>query len=156
MGSRPRSPIALREVVDLPIAPAAAYQLVADFGRLAEWDPAVERADLIGGERLTPGARYRVTVRFLGRRPVLEYELSETTGPALTVYRATGARIDAIDRIEITPAPGGCRISFSTEMTPTGWLAASRWLIVPLMRRQAARSLAALRAHATTLLTERR
>lgn len=155
MGSRHRPPIVVRAVVDLAIDPAAAYHLVADFGRLAEWDPAVAHSELIGGEPLVPGARYRVTVRFLGRRPVVEYELIETTGPARSVYRATGARVEAIDRVEITPAPDGCRIAFSTAMIPTGWLALSRWLIVPLMRRQAVRSLAALRAHVTTLAERR-
>lgn len=146
-----RAQMSLRETVPLAISTDAAYDLVADFARLAEWDPAVADSERISGERLTPGSRYLVTARFLGRRPVLEYELIETTGPARTIYRATGSRFESVDRVEIAPASSGCLVTFAAEVTTSGWVAAFRWPIGLVMRRQGAASLAALRAHAATL-----
>ena len=53
----------LIEETEVPAGTEAVYALVADFGRLADWDPNVTRSHLLSGESLTPGARYAITAR---------------------------------------------------------------------------------------------
>ena len=58
-------PLQHHRPVPCPAADIFAY--LADFATVAEWDPGVKSAHLLGGEPGRTGARYLVKAGFLGR-----------------------------------------------------------------------------------------
>lgn len=124
---------------------ADVFALVADFGRLAEWDRNVVRSELIAGAPLEPGARFDVGVRFLGVTAGLVYELVAVSAPTHVEYLATGSTLTSRDAVDLTPTHSGTRVDFRADVELRGY----GRLLGPLIRivstRQATAALAGLR-----------
>ena len=129
--------IEISERALLATPPEETYDLVCDFGRLVEWDPAVVAARRVAGNRLEPGSRYAVQVRFLGRTPVVDYELLEAEPGRRVVYEARAAWITAHDTIELERSDEGTLLDARTRMQVHERVAPLARVIAPLMRRQA-------------------
>ncbi len=114
--------------VAVPRPPSEVFRRVADFGRLAEWDPAVSAVTLEGGRALVPGARYRLVTTWGGMQ--LEYELVELVTPVRAVYRGGSARVTSTDTISCEPAGTGTLVTIESDVTFGGWTR----LVSPLIR----------------------
>jgi hypothetical protein len=64
------------------------FDYMADFRNVAEWDPSMERAELLSGEAGSAGAKYRLTMTVLGVATDLEYEAVEVSRPERIVMQS--------------------------------------------------------------------
>jgi hypothetical protein len=94
------------------------FAVVADFGRLQEWDPFVDRSEQVVGAGLEPGARYRLAT------PVgltLHYELVEIDRPHRVAYRGGTKRVTSVDTISVAPLGSAVEIRFESVLHFRGW-----------------------------------
>lgn len=123
--------IHVEDRVQIRSGPAEALLYLADFGRIAEWDPGILRAQRLDAGPLAVGARFDVVARFLGREVPMTYELMRfdlDAGRAELVGRAAGVR--AVDRIAVTPRGDGSEVHWQADFELSG---AGR-LLAPLSR----------------------
>ncbi len=130
--------------VDLGAGPVEAFALVADFGRLAEWDPGVVSSAWRSGGPVV-GAVCDVVVTFLGRPAAVTYELIEHEPPRIARYVARARFMDSVDTVVVDPAPDGSRLSLSAEVHLRGPLLLLRPVLPRVFARSARRAVAALR-----------
>lgn len=102
------------------------FALIADFRRLQEWDPFVDRSEQVAGAGPEAGASYRLT------SPVgltLEYELVEIDPPHRAIYRGGTKRVTSIDSISVSPLGSAVEIAIDSTLQFSGWTK----LIAPLV-----------------------
>lgn len=112
--------------VTSPAAPAAAYDYLADFRTITDWDPSVTSAQLLAGAAGEEGSRYRVT---LGVGPLgypMEYftvvaSRPDGAGGGEVQLRAENAHVVSHDTITFAPdGSGGTRITYDAQLLPKG------------------------------------
>jgi uncharacterized protein YndB with AHSA1/START domain len=108
------------DVIDLPLSPEDAFDLLADFARTQEWDPGVVEAERLDAGPPRRGSRFRVVASFLGRRVPLEYEIRELERPRRLVLRASDGALTSLDEIHFSPRAGGTRVSYEARLTFAG------------------------------------
>jgi carbon monoxide dehydrogenase subunit G len=77
------------------------FDYLADFRNVAEWDPSMERAELISGEPGQVGATYRLTMSLLGRSTELDYETVEVQRPERVVLVSESDAVTSTDTIRV-------------------------------------------------------
>ena len=115
---------------------ADAFDYLADFRSIAQWDPGVAAAELVEGEPGQVGARYRVDTVLLGRVTPLEYAIvvrvDAPDGSKRVDLRAETGDFTSYDVITVRPAPGGSSVTYDADLAlkgfrrlfdPTLWLA---------------------------------
>jgi hypothetical protein len=113
--------IHVEDRVQVRPGPAEALLYLADFGRIAEWDPGIVRARRLDAGPLAAGARFDIVARFLGRDVPMAYELTRLdleAGRAEVVGRADGVR--AVDRITVTPRGAGSEVHWQADFEFSG------------------------------------
>ena len=135
----------MEETITVEVAadPERAFELAADFGRLAEWDPSVVSSEW-RDDGMAVGAVCDVEARFLGNRPRIEYELVELDPPRRAVYRATASAMTSVDSVVVDPS-GGTSVTFSASIRFSGLLRLVSPLLGLILRRQSQESAEALR-----------
>ena len=112
--------------VNSSASPAAAYDYLADFCSITDWDPSVTSAQLLSGTAGEEGSRYRVA---LGAGPVsypMEYVTvvaarPEGDGGGEVQLRAENAHVVSHDTITFTPdGSGGTAITYDAQLLPKG------------------------------------
>lgn len=112
--------------VTSPATPQVAYDYLADFRSITDWDPSVTSAELISGEAGQEDSRYRVA---LGVGP-LGYPMEYVTvvaqrpsgeGGGEVQLRADNANVVSHDTITFTPdGSGGTTITYDAQLLPKG------------------------------------
>jgi hypothetical protein len=118
------------DLIDLPLAPEAAFDLIADFSRTQDWDPGVVEAERLDPGPLGVGSRFRVVAAFLGRRVPLVYEVRAYERPRRLVLRASDGALTSLDEIHFSPRAGGTRVCYEAQLE----LAGLRALADPLLQ----------------------
>jgi hypothetical protein len=139
------------ETIDLPLTPRCAFELVADFARLPEWDPAAARARRLGAGPLRLGSRFEVDYAFLGRRLPLGYEIRCYEPPHHVVLAGGNASVRSRDEIHFVPRDGGVRVVYEARLELVGVASLADpvlQLLFPWIARGAVRG---LRARAAAL-----
>jgi carbon monoxide dehydrogenase subunit G len=108
------------DVIDLPLPPEDAFDLLADFARTQDWDPGVVEAVRLDDGPLERGSRFHVVASFLGRRVPLEYEIREYERPRRLVLRASDGALTSLDEIHFSARSGGTRVSYEARLTLGG------------------------------------
>jgi len=108
------------DVIDLPLPPRGAFDLLADFTGTPEWDPGVVRARRLDSGPIGCGSRFELTVRFLGRELPLTYEIVTYAPPQRLVLRARSDSFESCDELHFTPRAGGTRVSYEATLTLSG------------------------------------
>lgn len=114
--------------VTSPATPQAAYDYLADFRTITDWDPSVTSAELVSGTAGEEGSRYRVA---LGVGPLgypMEYVTvsakrpdSDEAGSGEVQLRAENAHVVSHDTITFTPdGSGGTTITYDAQLLPKG------------------------------------
>lgn len=112
------------------------FDYVATFSNAAEWDPGVLAARQFGPGPVAAGTRFRLDVKFLGRRLPLTYVVT-AYGPGRAVtLTATSGLFRATDRIEVTD---GALVSYDAEVVLRGPLRVLDVLLRPGFRKVAER-----------------
>lgn len=118
MATRPREGDhdQVRRMVMLPADRDTVWAAIGDFGRIDEWHPLIERAELteIEGEtyrHLTTADGERILERLIECGPYhLTYEMVDGPLPVAD-HRAT---------LSVVAEPGGCHVYWSAFFVPTG------------------------------------
>jgi len=104
------------DVIDLPLAPHAAFDLLADFSLTSQWDPSVRRARRLTHGPLGPGSRFEVVTGFWGRRVRLEYVIRAYEPPRRLVLEAHTPTFESRDEIRFAPRGSGTRVRYAAEI----------------------------------------
>jgi hypothetical protein len=134
------------DAIDLPLTPAAAFALVADFARLPEWDPGAAAARRLDPGPLGFGSRFEVTYDFLGRRLALAYQVASYEAPRRVVLRGGNESVRSIDEIHFAPRGAGTRVTYEARLEPKGLFALADpvlQLVFPAIARGAVRGMQA-------------
>ena len=108
---------------DAPVA--TAFERLADFASVAEWDPGIVEAHLTHGDAGQVGARYSVISQFGPRRIPLEYVIvtREDPGgdrPGRVVLVADGGSFTSHDTITVVTGPQGTEVSYDAQLRLRG------------------------------------
>ena len=109
----------------------AAFDYLADFRSVAEWDPSItESVHINDGDPAQVGAIFRVTTETTLSDVVLEYTTIELERPRRIVLRGENDSMVSIDTITVTPADvGGSHVTYDAQIELKGL----RKLVDPLL-----------------------
>lgn len=79
------------------------FDYLADFRNVAEWDPSMQRADLVSGTAGQAGAAYRLVMTMAGKPVELTYTATEVQRPERFVMRCETDSIVSVDTISVAP-----------------------------------------------------
>jgi uncharacterized protein YndB with AHSA1/START domain len=121
-----------RTTVPSPHSPDEVFRYLADFRSVAEWDPSIIDATLIGdGDPITVGARFHVTTKTRFSEIVLDYTTTAVDPPHQITLRGDNDSMVSVDTITIAPAdPSGAAVTYDAEITLRG----ARRLANPLLQ----------------------
>lgn len=96
-----------------------AFDYLADFSSVSEWDPSAVRADLLDP---APGlgARYEVAVRFAGREIELTYRTTEFERPDRVTLVAESSTVTSEDTITFAPSAAGSIVTYDADLRLKG------------------------------------
>lgn len=127
--------ISIEETVTTRRPRADVFAYVADFAKVAEWDPGIASARRVAGDG-GAGSRYEVEATFAGRVVPMTYEVIEHSAPARIALRGAAATLDAVDDIRFDElADGGTRVTYRADFTLKGPLRFVAWPMRPLFSR---------------------
>lgn len=127
--------------------PEAAFDAVADFGVLAEWDPFVRAVD-VEGPPMAIGTKYVLHTR---SRMILRYSVVVSDRPRQVVYAGGTRHAHTTDTLSVRPRDSGSEIHVQSILQFTGWVrligpvvrlavwAGGRFVSLPALRRRLAR-----------------
>src|SRR5690349_15791521 len=93
--------------VESPWERERAFDYLAAFANIADWDPGVARAKALTDDQLAVGARFEVISSFMGREVPLVYETIEIDRPRRVLLRAETGTIVSLDEMTFDVRPGG-------------------------------------------------
>jgi hypothetical protein len=117
--------------VESPWERERAFEYLAAFDHISDWDPGVVRAKALGERSLEEGARFEVVSRFLGREVPLVYETVAIDAPRRVRLRAETGTVVSLDEMTFTARPGGGTIvTYDAQLSLKGPLR----ILEPAMR----------------------
>jgi hypothetical protein len=134
-----------RMTIDSSWALPDLFDYMARYSNTADWDPWTT-----SGEELTAGdpklhSEYQLSMA-IGRREIpLVYEIVEFDRLRRVVLSAEYKMIRSLAAIEVTPSPGGTRLTYESAITGLGPFAAADPLIARALRKSGATAEANLR-----------
>ena len=96
------------------------YDYMADFRSVEQWDETVTEAKLLGNQEPGKGARYSVTVKFVGRENTLEYETLEAERPHRVLLKADTGAVTSLDEITVREVAEGTELTYDAKLEPKG------------------------------------
>jgi uncharacterized protein YndB with AHSA1/START domain len=121
-----------------------AFDYLADFSSVAEWDPSAVRAERLSAAP-GPGAEFRVVVRFAGREIPFTYRTIEFRRPARVVLVAEGPTVVSEDTMTFTEKDGVTEVTYDANLRPKGLMRLAGPLLGLLFRRLGDNAAAGLR-----------
>jgi hypothetical protein len=103
------------ETGQVPLTPTEAFDRLADFTHLPDWDPMFDRAELIG--ELGPGARFHAIGSLVGASFDLELTITTYDRPNRLVLEGKGEGLETVEDLRFAPAEMGCVITYHSRFT---------------------------------------
>lgn len=100
--------------------PEDAFEYMARFENVAEWDPGVVEAERVGSGSLDVGAIFRVVVSSAGRKLPLEYKITAFERPHLVRLVAETATLRSVDQITVEEMPNGATVTYDADLELPG------------------------------------
>jgi carbon monoxide dehydrogenase subunit G len=123
------------------------FDYLADFSNAAEWDPGVVSARRLDDGPVGVGSRFDVQARFAGRTLPMSYHLARANRPTGLEFTGLSPGSTARDVIALAPdGEGHTRVTWTLEVTLTGWSRLAEPLLGPLLRRLGRKALDGLAA----------
>ncbi len=111
-----------------------AFDYLADFSSVREWDPTAVGAENLSG-RVGTGAQFRVVVRFARSENEFVYETIEFDRPRRLVLRAESPTVVSLDTITFAPSAGGSEVTYDAQLHPKGAMKLAAPILALLFRR---------------------
>ncbi len=122
--------------VESPWERERAFDYLAAFDSIADWDPGVARARALTEDRLAVGARFEVVSSFMGREVPLVYETIEIDRPRRVLLRAETGTIVSLDEMSFDVRPGGGTVvTYDARLTLKGAARVGSPLMALALRR---------------------
>lgn len=99
-----------------PLELSAAWDLLADVTRFAEWDPGVTGAIQISGNGPGPDAAYELMVKGVRGSMPLRYDVNEFDPPDRMFLVADTGRMRSEDEIFLTDHEDHCEVTYRAEL----------------------------------------
>lgn len=94
-----------------------AFDYLAEFSNVADWDPGVSKGRSVSPEPLEVGARFDVEASFLGRPLPLTYETIEIERPRTVTVRAESGTFSSVDTLSFEADPaGGTLVTYDADL----------------------------------------
>lgn len=107
--------------VEAPHGAEEVWHYLADLRSAEEWDPSVDRVELVGGEPRTEVARYHLEVRFGGRSIKIPYRVAELDPPYRVVFEAETDSVSVRDEARIEPkGPAASSVTWDADLRLRG------------------------------------
>ena len=98
-----------------------AFDYLAEFSNVAEWDPGIKRAESLSEDPLRVGARFDVRSSFLGREIQLTYKTIEIDRPRRVLLRAETPTVVSLDEMSFDLRPnGGTLVTYDADLRLAG------------------------------------
>ena len=134
--------------VSSPLKPREAFDSLADFTTVADWDPGVIRSVRVDEGELAVGSAFDVDVALAGATITFRYEILELARPRLLVLRAQRGPFTSLDTITVEPAAdGGSRVTYDAVLELRGPLRLADRLLARGFDQVGDRAAAGLRDH---------
>jgi hypothetical protein len=112
-----------------------AFDYLADFSSVKEWDETAVGARMLG-EEPGLGTEFRVVVRFAGRELPFVYRTTTFERPERLVFRAESSTVASEDTITFRPgADGGSEVTYEADLRPKGLLKLADPILALLFKR---------------------
>jgi carbon monoxide dehydrogenase subunit G len=132
-------------VVDRP--PEAVFDYLAEPVHYVEWQPAIERAEVVGGAELGPGARLRLLVRGPGRPIEAEAEVTTFERPRRLALRTLSGPARVVADCDLEPnSAGGTQVRLKVQIELGGVLRFGEGMVRDRITRELPTLLEDLRA----------
>lgn len=97
-------------------SPEDVFDHLADFGRLAEWDPMFDRSERLDDGPLGVGSRFRTVGSVFGREFELDLEIVEYERPDHVVLHGESSSMTTRESIRVEPHPdGGSEVTYTSS-----------------------------------------
>lgn len=100
---------------------AAAFDLLANFESITDWDPGISEAQRLDAGELRVGSAFRLVAVFGLRRLVLTYVIKEIEPGQRVVLEASNGEFTSYDVITVAPAQSGCTVTYDATLSLHGW-----------------------------------
>jgi uncharacterized protein YndB with AHSA1/START domain len=130
--------IVLDEELSIDRPREAVFDYLADLRHYPEWQPAVKRAELVGGGQPKTGSRIRLLVAGPGKDVDVDGEITQLERPERLALRSlTGpAKLQAAVVFERGDGPGDTLLKIHAELQPTGLLRFAEGVIRDRIRQE--------------------
>ena len=109
--------------VTSPESRDAAFDYLADFRSVSEWDPSIRSARLARGQAGVPGAEFELVVGFLGRDVPMTYTAEVVDRPRRLLMVAETPTVVSRDEITFAETPGGrTAVTYAADLRLRGAL----------------------------------
>ncbi len=120
--------------VDSSLSAENAFDYLADFTSVTEWDPTAISAEKLSG-RVGDGAEFRVVVRLAGSENEFVYRTLEFIRPTRLVLRAESSTVVSLDTITFEARPTGSAVTYDAKLDPKGAMRLAGPLLGLLFKR---------------------
>lgn len=124
-----------RATINTRLAPAAAFERMADFSNARHWDPATLDSRQIGAGPVQAGARFELDMKIFGRENSIVYEIVEYEAPSRVVLRGENAGSVAVDEITVAPHRDGASVTYAADVSMKGPYKAIGPVFAPVFKR---------------------
>jgi carbon monoxide dehydrogenase subunit G len=91
------------------------FDLLADFGNLADWDPMFEESMRLDDGPVDVGSRFKVKGTIAGSAFDLDMEVVEYDRPQRVVVKGTGDGLETLEDISVHPTNEGCEVTYHSR-----------------------------------------
>lgn len=106
----------LRETIFVAASQADAFDYIADFANIEDWDPGVVSASKNGNEPASLGTSFELITVFKGTETPMTYTITEMDRPGRIALTGEGKQLTAVDTLTFTPDGDQTRIDYHAAL----------------------------------------
>ena len=110
----------VHETVETDLNQEAAFDYVANFETIEEWDPGVVSSRKLTDGPLAVGSEYEVVVQYGGGPQTIVYTVTEVERPRVVVLEGSNDRTQAVDRITFSATETGAVVDYEADIRLKG------------------------------------
>jgi dehydrogenase/reductase SDR family member 12 len=110
----------VREIIEVPLDPEAAFDHVADFTTSAQWDPSIASSERLDTGALRVGSRFEVRLSIGPTTLPLTYTITTYERPHRVVLLTSGPLHEGHDDVRFDATDGGSRVTWDARFALRG------------------------------------